>query len=202
MYYDRFNILDNRKIRAIAIGGSAGSFQEVTRILASIPQNFPYPLILCLHRLRHVREGSVEALQSKSRIQVTEPDDKENIKNGVAYLAPANYHLLVEFGMTFALSTNEAMNFSRPSIDITLQSASNIFREKLVGIILSGASKDGATGMREIKENGGIAIIQKPEEAKVPMMPASVQEIIDVDLELGTTEIIEFLNVISHEKVY
>ena len=202
MYLNRYDIADNRLIKAIAIGGSAGSFQEVTKILASLPDNFSYPLILCLHRLSHVREGFVEALQIKSNIRITEPEDKESIKKGVAYLAPANYHMLFELGMTFALSSDELVNFSRPSIDVTLQSGAKVFRENMVGIILSGASKDGAIGMKDIKRNGGLVIIQKPEEAKVPTMPASVKEITKIDYELSTKEIIELLKIISHEKIH
>ena len=202
MLSTNFNIVKDRPFKAVVIGGSAGSFPEVTKILASMTDHYPYPIIMCLHRLRHVREGFVEALRFKSNIHVREPEDKELIKNGIAYLVPANYHLLIDLGMYFSLSTNEMVNFSRPSIDITLQSTANIYRDRLVGIILSGASNDGAFGMKCIKDKGGIAIIQKSEEAKVSTMPESVKSLCEVDFELSTEEIIEFLKVIHYEKNY
>ncbi|HCC29170.1 MAG TPA: chemotaxis protein CheB, partial [Marinilabiliales bacterium] len=91
--------------KAVIIGGSAGSFQVVTKIVSSLPANFPLPVILCLHRLKHVRSGFVEALSIKAAMQIVEPTDKEPIKTGKIYLAPANYHLYVELGNRFALST-------------------------------------------------------------------------------------------------
>ncbi len=106
--------------KAVVIGGSAGSFQGVVKILAQLPKGFPLPIIMCLHRLKHVRNGFVEALSIKSVVQVTEPNDKETIKKGNVYLAPANYHMSVELGNHFALSTEEMINNSRPAIDITL----------------------------------------------------------------------------------
>ena len=112
----KFNL--NNSYKAIVIGGSAGSFQGVVKILSHLPKKFPLPIILCLHRLKHVRHGFVEALSIKSVIQVTEPYDKEAIKKGGVYLAPANYHMSVELGNYFALSTEEMVNNSRPAIDI------------------------------------------------------------------------------------
>ena len=114
----KFNLSNSYK--AVVIGGSAGSFQGVVKILGQLPKGFPLPIIMCLHRLKHVRNGFVEALSIKSVVQVTEPNDKETIKKGNVYLAPANYHMSVELGNHFALSTEEMINNSRPSIDITL----------------------------------------------------------------------------------
>ena len=125
------------------MGGSAGSFQGITKILSQLPKGFPLPIIMCLHRLKHVRNGFVEALSIKSISQVVEPFDKEPIKKGSIYLAPANYHMSVELGNNFALSTEEMLNNSRPAIDITLATAAYAYRDKLVGILLSGANRDG-----------------------------------------------------------
>lgn len=184
----------SNKIRAIAIGGSAGSFQVITSILKNIPEDFKIPIFLCFHRLKHIREGFEEALSIHSNIPIIEPDDKEKIKPGIAYLAPANYHMYIELNRTISLSTEELVNFSRPSIDITLQSAGYIYRKGLVGIILSGANKDGAFGLKKIKDNEGYTIIQDPKEAVVPTMPESAKEITQIDEVLTTQEIINFLN--------
>ena len=138
----------------IIIGGSAGSFQIVTEILSALPKNYKLPIFLCLHRLKHVRAGFVEALSIKSNLKIIEPNDKEIIKKGTVYLAPANYHMYFELSNYIALSTEESVNHSRPSIDISFISAAYTYRDKLIGILLSGANKDGALGMREIKEQG------------------------------------------------
>ena len=187
----RFN-LDN-KYKAIVIGGSAGSFQGITQILSSIPADFSLPIILCLHRLKHVRNGFVEALSIKSIKPVVEPYDKENIKRGKVYLAPANYHLSIELGNSIALSTEEMFNNSRPSIDITLETAAYNYRDKLIGILLSGANKDGALGMKRIKDRKGLTIIQDPEECMIDTMPNAARKITEIDYTLNVQEIIQFL---------
>jgi len=187
----RFN-LDN-KYKAIVIGGSAGSFQGITQILSSIPADFSLPIILCLHRLKHVRNGFVEALSIKSIKPVVEPYDKENIKKGKVYLAPANYHLSIELGNSIALSTEEIFNNYRPSIDITLETAAYNYRDKLIGILLSGANKDGALGMKRIKDRKGLTIIQDPEECMIDTMPTAARNITEIDYTLKVQEIVEFL---------
>src|SRR5689334_25394808 len=146
----------NSGFRAVVIGGSAGSFQGIVRILSALPSGFSLPIIMALHRLKHVRHGFVEALALKSNLPVIEPEDKETIRKSNVYLAPANYHLSVELGNNFSLSTEEMVNNSRPSIDITLASAAYVYRNKLVGILLSGANRDGALGMKAIHEKGGL----------------------------------------------
>jgi two-component system chemotaxis response regulator CheB len=183
-----------RKYKAVIIGGSAGSFQVITKILSSLPANFPYPVILCLHRLKHVRSGFVEALSLKSKLPVVEPNDKDHIKPGKAYLAPANYHLFIELGNRFALSTEDQVNHSRPSIDLSFFTAANVYREKLVGIILSGANKDGAAGLKKIKDKKGLCIVQDPNECQVPTMTKASLELTEVDHTFSTTQIINFLN--------
>lgn len=179
--------------KAIVIGGSAGSFQVITKILNSLPENFRYPVFLCLHRLKHVRSGFVETLSLRSTIKIIEPFDKEQIRAGKAYLAPANYHMYIEIGNTIALSTEEVVNHSRPSIDLSFITAAKSYRNKLLGIILSGANKDGAFGLKRIKDNGGTAIVQSPEECEVKTMPESALKMTKVDYIYDTDKIIRFL---------
>jgi two-component system chemotaxis response regulator CheB len=187
----KFNL--NNSYKAIVIGGSAGSFQGVVKILSNLPEKFPLPIILCLHRLKHVRHGFVEALSIKSVIQVTEPYDKESIKKGGVYLAPANYHMSVELGHNFALSTEEMVNNSRPAIDITLGSCAYVYKEKLIGILLSGANRDGAIGMKSIKDRKGLTIVQEPSECMIETMPKAALSITEIDYILKVDQIIEFL---------
>jgi two-component system chemotaxis response regulator CheB len=179
--------------KAVIIGGSAGSFQVITRILNSLPVTFHLPVLLSLHRLKHVRSGFVEALSIKSGIPVIEPFDKDQIKPGKAYLAPANYHMFIELGNKIALSTEEPVNHSRPSIDLSFATAAQVYREKLIGIILSGANKDGAYGLKKIKDFGGVTIVQDPEECQVKTMTESSLKMTKVDHILKTQDIIRFL---------
>jgi two-component system chemotaxis response regulator CheB len=187
---NKFNL--NNSYKAVVIGGSAGSFQGVVKILSQLPKGFPLPIIMCLHRLKHVRHGFVEALSLKSVVQVTEPYDKENIKRGSVYLAPANYHLSVELGNYFSLSTEEMINNSRPAIDITLGTCAYVFKDKLIGILLSGANKDGAMGMKHIKDRGGYTIVQEPAECMIDTMPKSAMALTQIDHVLKVDQIVEF----------
>lgn len=187
---NKFNL--NNSYKAVVVGGSAGSFQGVVKILSQLPKGFPLPIIMCLHRLKHVRNGFVEALSLKSIGQVTEPNDKENIKKGGIYLAPANYHMSVELGNYFALSTEEMINNSRPAIDITLGTSAFVFKERLIGILLSGANRDGALGMKQIKDKGGITIVQDPAECMIDTMPKAAQAVTKIDHVMRLDQIVEF----------
>lgn len=187
----RYNL--NNQYKAIVIGGSAGSFQGITKILSHLPDNFQLPIIMCLHRLKHVRNGFVEALSIKSIMEVTEPYDKQSVKRGKVYLAPANYHMSVELGQYFSLSTEEMVNNSRPAIDITLETCAYAYRHRLIGILLSGANRDGAMGMKRIKDRGGMTIVQEPAECMIDTMPTAAMKITEIDHVLKIEEIIQFL---------
>jgi two-component system chemotaxis response regulator CheB len=184
----------NTDYRALAIGGSAGSFQGIIRILANIPKDFDLPIIVALHRLKHVRHGFVEAVSLKSNLRIVEPDDKEGIRKGIVYLAPANYHMSVELGNYFSLSTEEMVHSCRPSIDITLTSAAYAYRNKLIGILLSGANQDGGHGMKMIKEKGGLTVVQDPAECMIDTMPRAAMSVTRIDHTLKVDEIIELIN--------
>jgi two-component system chemotaxis response regulator CheB len=129
----------------------------------------------------------------KSKLPVIEPDDKEQIRPGRAYLAPANYHMYIELGNRIALSTEEPVHHSRPSIDLSFITASQVYREKLIGIVLSGANSDGAMGLKKIKDNKGLTIVQDPEECQVKTMTESSLKATQVDHIFKTEEIIHFL---------
>jgi two-component system chemotaxis response regulator CheB len=179
--------------RAVVIGGSAGSFQGIIKILSQVPVDFSLPIIIAMHRLKHVRHGFAEAVSVKSNLKVVEPEDKETIRKGMVYLAPANYHLSVELGNHFSLSTEDMVNSSRPAIDITLSSAAYVYRNKLVGILLSGANRDGGLGMKTIKDKGGLTIVQEPTECMIDTMPKAALELTKIDYSLTVAEIVEFI---------
>jgi two-component system chemotaxis response regulator CheB len=188
----KFNL--NNSYKAVVIGGSAGSFQGVVKILSQLPKGFPLPIILCLHRLKHVRHGFVEALSIKSVVQVTEPYDKESVKKGCVYLAPANYHLSVELGHYFSLSTEEMVNNSRPAIDITLGTCAYVYKDRWVGNLHSGANKDGALGMKSIVDRGGLTIVQEPTECMIETMPKAALAVTKIDHVLKVDQIVSFLH--------
>ncbi len=183
----------------MVIGGSAGSFSEIRKILTSLPANFNVPLAMCFHRLKDKRNGFVESLEVGSKIRIIEPDDKSSIEPGVGYLAPANYHMLIEPARTLALSTEVEVNFSRPSIDLTFESAGAAYHDKMLGIMLSGANSDGAQGMFSAHKRGAYSIIQDPEEAAFGTMPGAILNYFQPHKILKVEDIIEFLRFVDYE---
>jgi two-component system chemotaxis response regulator CheB len=180
--------------KALIIGGSAGSFQLIVQILSQLPENYPLPILLSLHRLKHVRNGFVEALSIKSKIEIVEPTDKELIKPGKAYLAPANYHMLVDLDRRISLSIGNQVNHSRPSIDLSFQTAAESYRDKLLAVILSGANKDGAAGIKRVSDLGGYTIVQDPAEAQISTMPNAAIALFKPNQVLDINDISRYIN--------
>jgi two-component system, chemotaxis family, protein-glutamate methylesterase/glutaminase len=186
--------MQNTDFKIVVMGGSAGSFSVVSSILANINPDFKIPIVLCLHRLKHVRSGLVEGLSLKSTIQVLEPNDKQKLEYNRVYLAPANYHLFLELDGSIALSTEESHNHSRPSIDHMLSSAAYVYRDKVLGILLTGANKDGARGMKDIADKKGFTIVQDPATCDIDTMPTSALQLFQPDLIGSPKEIVQYLN--------
>lgn len=180
--------------KILVIGGSAGSFRVVNQLLMSLPEDYPWAIIICLHRLKTARTGFKEALSIYSRFRIKEALDKERIEPSTAYLAPANYHMLIEYGHRFSLSADRAVNHSRPSIDITMETTAEVFKEKTTGILLSGANMDGAEGMRKIHEHGGITVVQDPASADIKTMPQAVIDLFKPNYILDKEDIISYVN--------
>jgi two-component system chemotaxis response regulator CheB len=157
----------------VVVGASAGGPAALERLLAPLPADFPL-LLLVVQHLHPLQEGEhLRALARRCRLVVKEAEAGEPAAAGVAYFAPPNYHLLVEPAGTLALSVDPKVNHSRPSIDVTLTSAAAVWGRALVGVILSGASRDGALGLQEVRRRGGLAIVQDPAGAESPYMPAA-----------------------------
>lgn len=186
--------MQNTDFKIVVMGGSAGSFSVVSSILANINRDFKIPIVLCLHRLKHVRSGLVEGLSLKSVIKVLEPNDKEKLQYNRVYLAPANYHLFLELDGSIALSTEDSFNHSRPCIDYTLSSAAYVYRDKVLGILLTGANKDGAKGMKDIADKKGFTIVQDPATCDIDTMPKSALQLFSPDLIQSPKEIVQYLN--------
>ena len=160
--------------KLVIIGGSAGSMDPVLKLLSSLPAQFGAVVLLVVHRQRNVPSRLDELLTIHTKSRITEPEDKEALVPGHIYLAPQNYHLLLEAEGNFALEYSEPVCFSRPSIDVTLQSAALLNADKnLLAILLSGANADGAEGLAAVLAAGGTALVQSPESAEFPAMPAA-----------------------------
>ncbi|MVX65513.1 chemotaxis protein CheB [Clostridium chromiireducens] len=169
------------KYRAIVIGASAGGMDAIKEILIAIPRNFAVPLIIVQHLNSHSNGYIVRYLKELCKINVKEADEKESILPGNVYIAPPNYHLLIEKDETLSLTVDNKENYSRPSIDVLFESAAEVYRYELIGIILTGANKDGSNGLRRIKELGGTTIVQDPDTAEVYFMPKSAISTTEVD---------------------
>jgi two-component system chemotaxis response regulator CheB len=170
----------------IVIGGSLGGTRVLRAILHGIPETFPHPIAITLHRSRdnHEDDALVQLLQRETALRVSEPVDKEPILPGHVYIAPADYHLMVE-RTAICLSTDEPVQHARPSIDVLFESAADAFGSETVGVVLTGASQDGAHGAACIRHCGGLIVAQNPATAESPYMP---QCAIDAT---GTTHILD-----------
>jgi len=182
--------------KAVVIGASAGGLAAVGAVLSEIKSTFCIPILLAQHISPHVESHLAAHFESKTALAVKEAEDKEPIKRGNLYIAPPNYHLLVDFDGCTTLSIDPPVNYSRPSIDVLFESAADYFGKELIGIILTGANSDGAAGLQRIKERGGMAIVQSVETAEAQTMPQAAIEAADVDHILPLEAIGHFLNTI------
>lgn len=159
--------------QAIVIGASSGGLEAFLSILPRFPANFNLPILIAQH-LHHKSDSLlVNLLAEKIAMPIKEAEDKEPIKNGVVYISPPGYHLLIEPNKTLSLSVDDYVNYSRPSIDVLFESAAFVFGDSLIGILLTGANEDGGRGLKAIYKNGGLVIIQDPNEAQAAIMPSA-----------------------------
>lgn len=156
---------------AVAIGTSAGGVQALSRILPGIPADFAQPVLIVVHVPARRGNALVELFDSKCSLQVKEAEDKEPLEPGTVYFAPPDYHLLVEQTGDLALSSDEAVHYSRPSIDVLFESAADAWGAGLAGVILTGANDDGAAGLAAVARAGGFAMVQDPTQAAASAMP-------------------------------
>lgn len=158
-------------IKAVVIGASAGAVQALLTILPALPADYPLPVLVVVHVPPDRGNVLVPLFEAKCQVQVKEAEDKEPIIGGVVYFAPSDYHLLVEADGALALSSDEIVNYSRPSIDVLFESAADAYGPALLGVILTGANHDGAAGLKAVADAGGVAIVEDPVGAYVPTMP-------------------------------
>lgn len=159
------------KPEIVFIGGSAGSLSALLDIFSQISNRKILPLVIVIHRLANTNSMLTGLLSSRTHLYVKEADEKEIIRHNTVYIAPADYHLLIEKNHSFSMDASEKINFSRPSIDATFESGTGSYGEKQVCILLSGANADGSNGMMKAKQAGAITIAQNPLNSEFPYMP-------------------------------
>jgi two-component system chemotaxis response regulator CheB len=181
-----------RPYEIVVIGCSKGGMKALQQILQVLPRDFPVPIVIAQHRYRTSNESLPAFFRRHSKLEVVDADDKQWIKRGTVYLAPADYHLLVERG-ELSLSVDARVEYSRPSIDVLFESAADAYGAEVICVVLTGANADGARGAAMIKRHGGFVVVQDPETAESPEMPRAAIAMGGVDRILPLDRIGPFL---------
>ena len=184
-------IMPNSKV--IIIGGSAGSLLALMQILPELPKIHSFAIVIVLHRKSTDQETLEELIKLKTIIEVKIIEDKVPLLPGFLYVAPSNYHLLFEKNNLLSLDTSEKINYSRPSIDVSFESAAEVYKDQLIGILLSGSNSDGTKGLQAIQNKGGIIVVQDPLTAEMPFMPNNAIQHTTPDFILNIEEIVHFI---------
>lgn len=158
----------------VVVGASWGGLAALSCLIGGMPSDFQLPIVIVQHRSRHADNILAGLLQDTTLLRVVDVEDKEPLLPRSVYIAPANYHMLVEYGH-LSLTTDPLVRFSRPSIDVTFLSAADTYLRSTIGVILTGANDDGARGLRHIVDRGGRAVVQDPATAESPVMPHAAQ---------------------------
>ncbi|QDW27425.1 chemotaxis protein CheB [Pedobacter sp. KBS0701] len=163
--------VDSTACSALVIGGSAGSLDVLLEIFPALRKDIHFPIIIVVHRKASNESLLTDLLKSRTTLAVAEADEKEFLMPGKVFIAPADYHMLIEEDQSISLDYSEKVNYSRPSIDVTFQSAAEVFKDKLVCILLSGSNSDGVEGLKSVNNYSGRVVIQNPDTAIMPYMP-------------------------------
>lgn len=185
---------------AIVIGVSSGGMKALRFLFTTLPGDFCTPIIVVQHLSPRTDIQWIQILNDQSLLTIKEADEKEKIEEGNIYIAPPNYHLMIEKNKTFSLTIDTKVNFARPAIDVLFESAADAYKNKLIGVILTGSSSDGTLGIKKIKEYGGLTIAQDPKTAESSFMPASAIAAVQVDYVLSLEAIVELLIKIEKKK--
>ena len=185
------------KRKIVVIGGSAGSLDVLLKVLPLLKTGIDFAIIIVVHRKQGMDSLLTDLLAHKTSLKVKEADEKEKILNGTIYIAPTDYHLLIENDYTFSLDYSEKVNYSRPAIDVTFQSAAQVYEEGATCLLLSGSNADGVNGLIATKKNGGIIWAQDPETAQVTYMPEQAILRAKVNAVLKPEEMAGYINSLS-----
>jgi len=178
---------------AIVIGGSSGALDALSIILPALPAAFTIPIAIVVHVPQNRPSLLADVLGARCALRVREVEDKEPVAGGTVFVAPPNYHLLIERQRTFALSIDAPIHYSRPAIDVLFESAAEAYGERLLAVLLAGANEDGAHGVRRVKAMGGTVVVQEPSSTHAPEMPNAALRSASVDSALAPPGIAAFL---------
>lgn len=181
------------RAEAVVIGASAGAVEALSAILPLLPEGYPLPVMVVVHIPPDKTSIMAELFNAKCRVKVREAEDKEPLVGGTVYFAPPDYHLLVEPNRILSLSSEELVHYSRPAIDPLFESAADTFGAGLVGVILTGANEDGASGLRSVLAVGGEGVVQHPDHAHAATMPRAALAACPMARGLTLNEIAEHL---------
>jgi two-component system chemotaxis response regulator CheB len=189
--------IEKRRFDAIVIGGSAGVLEVLRDVLAALPHTLSIPVLIVVHLPPRSHSQVYETLQSVTQLPMSQAEDKEPLLPGRIYFAPAGYHLLVEADRCAALSIDEPVFYSRPSIDVLFESSCDVYRDALLGILLTGASPDGAAGLHCIHAHGGVTVVQRPDTCEATTMPQAALDLFEPDYVLAPREIAALLSALT-----
>ena len=188
------------RLDAIVIGASAGGVDALLTLLPALSAQTSLAVLVVLHLPRERPSLLVNLFAPKCAMRVCEAQDKEPIEPGTIYFAPPDYHLLVDSGPQLALSADEPVNFSRPAIDVLFETAADYYRERLLGIVLTGANHDGAAGLQAVRAAGGMTLVQQPDDAQSPYMPECALRLGPIDGVLPLHEMVTLLQAVTRKK--
>lgn len=178
-----------RPVEAIVIGASSGGVEALTRVLPALPADTRASVFVVLHLPRERESLLVEVFAPRCKLPVREVRDKDPIAAGTIYFAPPEYHLLIDDGPQLALSMDEPVEFSRPSVSVLFETAAAVYGDRLLALLLTGAGRDGAAGMQAVQRAGGMTVVQQPASARMPQMPEAALDRISADHVLTLDEI-------------
>ena len=193
---------DLRPVKAVVIGASAGGVEALLTIFAGLKSGYRLPIIVVLHLPDERRSQLAEVFARRVALPVREAQDKQPIVPGTLYFAAPGYHVSVEHDLSLSLSQEEPVHYSRPAIDYLFESAADVYQQRLAAILLTGANQDGARGLSQVKQSGGLTIIQDPDEAQVATMPRAALELFQPDCILPLSGIGRLLVELEHIECY
>ncbi|WP_248798666.1 chemotaxis protein CheB [Pseudomonas sp. MWU13-2105] len=164
-------VTEGKRVEAIVVGASAGGVEALMTVFGALTARFNLPIVIVLHMPERHRSQLAEVFGRRLALPVKEADDKESLVPGTLYFAAPGYHLSIEQDRSFSLSREERVHYSRPSIDYLFESAADAYGSRLMGILLTGANQDGAAGLLQIQRQGGLTVVQDPNDARVATMP-------------------------------
>jgi two-component system, chemotaxis family, protein-glutamate methylesterase/glutaminase len=192
---------DCGSVDAVVIGASAGGVELLSVLLPALPADCGASFLIVVHIPRERPSLLPDLFAERCALKVKEAEDKEPVEPGTVYFAAPDYHMLIDRGPTLALSSDEPVHFSRPSIDVLFESAADVYGDHLMGLILSGASEDGAEGLAAIGRAGGRTIVQEPGSASSSLLPEAALKRGPVDLVLSIEQLQKLFSSWHHERV-